>query len=115
MAQKYALTYLNAKMIILASSTGLNRWNFQKKWNLIFCNVLKNVIGPQLDSTPLGKWRKFGHQKIPATIEPHPIPTTEFSPSPLESIHNAPRQHRRLWRGRKFSEKDIDQVLTHLN
>ena len=33
------------------------------KWYQIFADVLKSVIKPQLDSTPLGRWIGEGHQK----------------------------------------------------
>ena len=73
------------------------------QWNDIFYNVIKNIIQPQLQSTPLGKWRHPGHQK-------HKTDNT-----PLQSIQTAPRWQRKLWRGRVFSENDLSRVIAHLN
>ena len=33
----------------------------------------------------------------------------------LEALNKAPRRHRQLWRGRKFSDDDTKRVLSHLD
>lgn len=41
-----------------------NMMDIPKSWYEIFQNVLKNVISPQLQSTPLGPWIDEGHQSF---------------------------------------------------
>jgi len=54
-----------------------------KKWYDIFIDVIKSVIRPQLQSTPLGRWTSVGHQKWKYFIDPNTDTiTTSTAPPP---------------------------------
>ena len=70
-----------------------------EKWNEVFRNVLFNVIQPQLNSTPLGKWKNIGHQgHLKNVIIQHDDDVHNDVPV-MEAIAPAPRWQRQLLRG----------------
>ena len=80
----------------------------------MFRNVSFNVIQPQLNSTPLGKWKTIGHQgHLENVIIQHHDEVHNDIPV-MEDIARAPRWQRQSLRGRKFSENDIAKILDHL-
>ena len=71
-----------------------------ESWKTTFQNVLYNVIQPQLNSTPLGKWRQIGHQGKFANFTLHPATEAVDDIAALEALKKAPRWQRQLLRGR---------------
>ena len=85
-----------------------------ESWKTTFQNVLYNVIQPQLNSTPLGKWRQIGHQGKFAYFTLHPATEAVDDIAALEALKKAPRWQRQLLRGRQFSNTDINKLLQQL-